>query len=267
MNKLKAILSLPADMQLIEGAEPFRIDPPGAKDAFLILHGFTGMPCELSIPARAISEMGYAVYAPRYPGHGSCRADFMNTRAEDWLRRAVDAYFELRGQYRSVSILGHSMGGLIGASVAASYGAPRLILLAPAFDILGGVIQYTPFLAPFKPVIKRGRPIPENEVNDPARSRRYREYSTDDIVLEASQLRRLQKLGCSLIPEIKSRVLLIQGTKDEAVNPASPEWIKSQACKAESFDIQMLEGCNHVFPFAQGSTRMAEIIKDWLRRN
>ncbi len=264
MNRLEAILSLPENMRLLEGAGPISIETPGAKHAFLVLHGFSGMPCELSIPAKIIASMGYAVYAPRYPGHGTCRADFMSSRAEDWLRRAVDSYLDLRARYDSVSVLGHSMGGLIGSCIAARFDVPRLILLAPAFDILGGVIQYTPLIAPFKPVIKRDRPLPENDRNDAARTQRWAEYGCDDLVLPASQLRRLQLLGRRILPDIKSRVLLIQGTKDEAVNPASPEWIKSQARQAASFDIQMLEGRSHVFPFTAGSDEMSAAIKNWL---
>lgn len=266
MSRLTRILSLPEDIALIPGAEPIRIDPPGAKEAFLLLHGFTGMPGELAIPARVLSEAGYAVYAPRYPGHGSCRADMLATRAEDWLRRAVDAYIELKSRYGAVSLLGHSMGGLIATSIAASYSAPRLVLFAPAFEASNSLLKYSPFIAPFAPVIRKGRPIPEGETN-PSRMKRFEEYSSDDLILPASQLRRLQKLGRSLLPSVESRILLLQGSADPSVPPSVAGWVKAEARRAASVEVEMLEGANHIFPFAKDASKAAEILKAWIGRS
>lgn len=255
------MLSIPANLRLISGAEPLRIDPPGAKEAFLLLHGFTGMPSELSIPAKALADSGYAVYAPRYPGHGTCRADFLATRAEDWLRRAIDAYLELRSQYGTVSVLGHSMGGLIATCLAASFGVPRLVLFAPAFATTIPSLTWSPFIAPFIPVLKKGR-VFSAEPN-PARQKRFEEYSSDDLVLPASQLRRLQLLARGLLPRVESRILVVQGERDESVPPSVAEWVAHNAKRAASVDLRMLSEADHVFPFAKDASKAAEILKDW----
>jgi carboxylesterase len=259
------MLSLPAGLRLIPGAEPIRIDPPGAKEAFLLLHGFTGMPNELAIPARVLSEAGFAVYAPRYPGHGTCRADFLSTRAEDWLRRAVDAYIELRSQYASVSVLGHSMGGLIATSLAASFDAPRLVLFAPAFSSTNRALAWAPLVAPFLPVLKKGR-VFSSEPN-PARQRRFEEYSSDDLVLPASQLRRLQLLARGLLPRVESKILVVQGGKDESVPPSVADWVARNAKGAASVDLRRLPDADHVFPFARDASKAAEMLKDWVAQN
>jgi len=265
MSRLNTMLSIPEGTRLIPGGEPIRIDPPGAKEAFLLLHGFTGMPSELAIPARALSEAGYAVYAPRYPGHGTCRADFLSTRAEDWLRRAVDAYIELSSQYGSVSVLGHSMGGLIATSLAASFGAPRLVLFAPAFASTNRSLAWAPLSAPFIPVLKKGR-VSSAELS-PARRRRFEEYSSDDLVLPASQLRRLQLLARGLLPRVESKILVVQGGKDESVPPSVADWVAHNAAKAASVDLRPLPDADHVFPFARDASKAAEILKDWVVRN
>jgi alpha-beta hydrolase superfamily lysophospholipase len=120
-----------AGTRLLHASLPFRIDPPGAKEAVLLLHGFTGQPWELSDVGKLLAGSGFAVYAPRYPGHGTRRVDFLATRAEDWARRAIDAYLELRADYRTVHVLGHSMGGLIAiAHVMDHPGEAKLLMVS-----------------------------------------------------------------------------------------------------------------------------------------
>ena len=133
MSKLDHLFKTKAITRLVPEARPFRTDPAGAKAAVLLLHGFTGIPRELSIVGASLVDAGYAVLAPRYPGHGTNRADFMATSAEDWVRRAIDSYLDLRAEYDTVHVLGHSMGGLIATIVAVTFNSPRLVLLAPAF--------------------------------------------------------------------------------------------------------------------------------------
>jgi len=119
----------------LPGALPIRMDPAGAREAVLLLHGFMGYPGELEPLANGLAGAGYAVSVPRLPGHGTGRRDFLLTGAEDWARRAYDAYLELRAEYEIVHVGGHSMGGLLASSIAVSFGLPRLILLAPVFEL------------------------------------------------------------------------------------------------------------------------------------
>ena len=51
----------------------------GARSAVLLVHGYTGYPGELRSVADALYEAGHSVYAPRLPGHGTTRADFLQT--------------------------------------------------------------------------------------------------------------------------------------------------------------------------------------------
>ena len=148
---------------------PIRIDPTGAREAVLLLHGFSGYPGELAPLAEGLASAGYAVRAPRFPGHGTCRRDFMQTKAEDWARSAFDAYLEARCDYGTVHVAGHSMGGLLASAVAISFDAPRLILLAPAFELAIRGMGLTPFIAPFKGAIAMNRPVSAADSAYPAR--------------------------------------------------------------------------------------------------
>jgi esterase/lipase len=157
------------------------------------------------------------------------------------------------------------MGGLIATSIAASFGAPRLVLFAPAFSSTNGALAWAPLFAPFLPVMKKGR-VPSTQLS-PERRRRFEEYSSDDLVLPASQLRRLQLLARGLLPRVESKILVVQGGKDESVPPSVAEWVAHNASKAASVDLESLPEADHVFPFARDASKAAEILKDWVAHN
>jgi carboxylesterase len=252
-----------AGTRLLHASLPFRIDPPGAKEAVLLLHGFTGQPWELSDVGKLLAGSGFAVYAPRYPGHGTRRVDFLATRAEDWARRAIDAYLELRADYRTVHVLGHSMGGLIATGVAASFDCPRLILFAPAFLPLNKAMKWAPYVAPFKPVIKRGR-IPDPGEKNPVRLDQLREYSSDDLVAPAAQLHRLVVKCGKMLPSVKSKILVIAGEKDEAVSPDVGNFVKTKAVSAASVEGIVLKGAGHLFPFDERAAESSALVREWM---
>lgn len=257
------MLDAASTARLIGSSRPYRRDPPGAKEAVLLLHGFTGQPCELGAIAEALADSGYAVMGPRYPGHGSCRADFMTTKAEDWLRRAIDAWLELSADYGSVHLVGHSMGGLIAASLASRLPCQRLVLLAPAFEPLSPLLPFTPLIAPFCPVIKRGRE-PEPGDQDPGRIEQLREYSSDDLVGGAAQLQRLVRSSRRALPRVRSRILVVSGSEDDAVSPAVGDYVAKAAVNAASVDLVRLESAGHLFPFDDRSAEAAAIVRSWM---
>ncbi len=261
MSKLDRLLKTKAATGLVPEARPFKTETPGAKEAVLLLHGFTGIPSELSIVGAALAQKGYACLAPRYPGHGTDRADFLATRAEDWLRRALDSYLDLASEYPVVHVLGHSMGGLVATIVAATFNAPRLILLAPAFKFPGIGAALSPLIAPFAPVIRRRRP---NLETDPARKRLFPEYWADDLVSGVVELKRMERAGRRCLPRIHSKVLVVVGSKDEVVPASVARFVEARAIGAASYDSASIEGAGHLFPFDAHSAKTAEIIGDWM---
>jgi carboxylesterase len=227
----------------------------------LLCHGFTGNPSELAGLGEALAAAGIASYAPRYPGHGTDRADFFATGAEDWFRRAIDSYLELRADYERVDVLGHSMGGLIASLVAGSFDVPALVLLAPAFKVANAPVAISPALALVAPVIRRGR---KNEESDPVRRRLFEEYWADDLVAGAAQLRRLQKAARRDLPRVHSKILVVSGDKDDTVPASVTPYLEKRALGAASFDSKVLEGCGHKFPFEEGADEARAIVSEWL---
>lgn len=264
MSRLDDLLHTPSDTRPLPAALPLSEDPPGATEAVLLLHGFTGIPRELSGVSAALASEGYAVRCPRYPGHGTSRRDMLNTRAEDWARRAFDAYMELRSVYPVVHVGGHSMGGLLACAVAAAFEAPRLMLLAPAFEVKGTVLA--PLFAPFAPVVPRRRPPTELDRADPARAALHGEYWADDLVAPAAQLRRLIRSGRRRLRDVRSRILVLAGDADATVPVSSLGFVRRTALNAAELDIRVLEGAGHLFPFDRDAGRAIAMVSEWMRR-
>lgn len=250
----------------VRDALPIRIDPEGAVEAVLLLHGFSGYPGEFRTLARALAAAGYAVAVPRLPGHGTSRRDFLAAKAEDWARRAYDAYLDLRAEYGTVHVGGHSMGALLAAAIAASFGAPRLILLAPAFELSVRFIRLTPLAAPFARVIRANRPLSPADAADPARAALQPEYWADVMLAPAGELERLRRRCRRALRDVASRVLVVVGAEDRTVPVGVVDYIRRAAPKAASFDSRVLPGAGHVFVFDERADETAEIVRTWMAK-
>lgn len=265
MSKLDGLFRIKAITRLVPEARPFRMDPAGAKEAVLLLHGFTGIPRELLIVGAALAEAGYAVLAPRYPGHGTDRVDFLSTGAEDWLRRAIDSYLDLRAEYGTVHVLGHSMGGLIATTVAAAFNAPKLVLLAPAFKISRAGLGLTPLIALFAPVIRKNRPLLDSET-DPARRALFADYWADDMPAGLVHLERLRRQARRDLLRLHSKLLVIVGASDDVVPASVAGFVEERARGALTFESKSLAGAGHLFPFDANGAETARIVREWMSK-
>ena len=102
---------------IMEGAEPFFL--PGGSTGVLLVHGFTGLPAELSMMGEYLQQRGCTVLGVRLAGHGTTVEDMSRMTAEDWLDSVRDGYALLRGSCERVVVAGHSMGGLLALLLAA----------------------------------------------------------------------------------------------------------------------------------------------------
>jgi carboxylesterase len=113
----------------------------GGKDvAVLFVHGFTASPSEMRTMAEFMAQRtGWRCKGILLPGHGTRVEDLQDTRAEDWVRAAENAYEELAKDSRHVLLVGLSMGAVLCCHVASRRSGDSrlrgLILMAPAFGI------------------------------------------------------------------------------------------------------------------------------------
>ena len=124
----------------------YTLDPQGEpKGAVVLLHGLTDSPYSLRHIGRDYQAAGFAVVAPRLPGHGTVPAGLTDVEWEDWLAATRLAMREARrraGPDGQLHIVGFSNGGALALKYAldalddsAQPHVDRLVLISPMIGI------------------------------------------------------------------------------------------------------------------------------------
>ena len=98
---------------------PIRVDADGP-ECCLCVHGFTSCPAVYTELAERLAGMGYALSAPLLPGHGTTPEDLGAVAELEWFEAVAREYEALRGRYRTIHVVGLSLGGAIASWLAAS---------------------------------------------------------------------------------------------------------------------------------------------------
>ena len=107
------------------------------RKAIVIIHGFTGNLYDNEYLMNYLEDdMFFDVYAETLPGHNKDR--FSKAEVEDW-KNAVDALINrlVNKGYKSIYVIGHSMGGVLASYVAGRHPEiKKLVLINAAFEYL-----------------------------------------------------------------------------------------------------------------------------------
>ncbi len=104
------------------------------RTAILFIHGFVGGIYDYdSFPNELETYRNYDVYTFTLPGHE--KNVVKNVKYTDWIKSAESQIeFLLKHNYKTIYVIGHSMGGVIAAHLASKYRQiKKLVLVAPAF--------------------------------------------------------------------------------------------------------------------------------------
>lgn len=139
----------------------------------LLLHGFTASPQEFDFLLHELEKANIPFHAPLITGFGQNTTEMLQKiRYEDWFRIVLAHFDTLSHMAKKVSVIGHSMGGLLATFIAQHRSVHRLILSAPGFyvtkpDRKYKILMLTPVLSslfisliPYLPKpIRRGRDV------------------------------------------------------------------------------------------------------------
>jgi len=139
-------------------------DIKGRKKLIFFTHGFTGSasmwkPYRDQFPDHDIVQL-------TLPGHGcSTEAEWLISTGKEWLDYAEKELASICNNYEQITVIGHSMGGLISSYLAYKYKqVTKAVLLAPAYAakdktanwawLLKYFIQFLPSNSPDLPGMK-----------------------------------------------------------------------------------------------------------------
>ena len=104
------------------------------KKAVLIVHGFVGSLYDNEYLMNYLEfDHKFDVFAYTLPGHHPCY-DYQKVNYQTWIDFLNQRIQELINMgYKSVYLIGHSMGAIIAAHLASMHSVKKLILLSPAY--------------------------------------------------------------------------------------------------------------------------------------
>lgn len=185
--------------------------------AVLLLHGFGGKSSNWEYAGQKINQnLNAPVYIPRLPGHGTNINDFLNSNADQWLRKAVDSYLYLKSDFEEIYLAGLSMGGLLAALIASKFEIKKLSLVAPAFFTKNKNIVFTPYLKYFIKKLDNNFKVDE-ENSTKAEIDFHNNYSLNYYTEALAELYKVIKKSRQVVSEIKTETQLILSTNDQQV--------------------------------------------------
>ena len=255
----------PAADGIVPGAEGFTLQGSGDR-ALLLLHGSGDTPQTLRYLAGRLHGEGFTIRAPLLPGHGRGLRDFATATADDYVRAAREELDALLARHRWVGIIGLSMGGALGARIAAERPEIRvLVLLAP-------------YLVPPASVALVGRTAPMWSLAVPYLAGGGKDESVHDPVARAASyaygvfppgaLRALCETalaGRRALSSITAPTLVVNSREDNRIPAVLAE--KATATLRGPTERHWVAGCGHVITVDYCRDAVASLVSDFLARH
>lgn len=236
-------------------------------EAVLLIHGFGGKSSNWDYIAQKINkQLDLSVYIPRLPGHATNTADFLNSNADQWLRKAVDSYLYLKNYYQNIYLAGLSMGGLLAAIIAANFKVKKLSLVAPAFFTLNKNIAFTPYLKYFIKKLDNDFKVDKNSLTE-AEIDYHNNYSFNYYPEALAELYKLMKKGRKVVSQINTPSQLILSTNDEQVNSKQIEKFLNKKMGQFLVDQKIYQKSPHVIINDLEKERCAEDIINFFKND
>ncbi|HEU4812517.1 MAG TPA: alpha/beta fold hydrolase [Nocardioides sp.] len=188
----------------------------GRRIGVLLSHGFTGSPVSIRPWAEYLAAKGYAVEAPRLPGHGTTWRDLNTTGWSDWYGEVSRAFDKLCLENDAVVVGGLSMGGALTLRVAADHPdrVSGVMVVNPAVATKRLDVKLLPVLKHLVPAF----PAIANDIKKPG----VEEHAYPRTPLKAahSMIRAWTPLVADL-PRITAPLLYFRSTVDHVVDESS----------------------------------------------
>ena len=228
------------------------------KAVLLVVHGLAEHSGRYMNLVHHFLPLGYAVYAIDHLGHGRSEGTRVYVERLTDYKDTLVAFRELirdRQRDKPVFLVGHSMGGLIGALYLIEHQGELAgaVLSGPLVKIPDNILAVTIFLGKvFSVLVPRLGLIAPPEAAGVSRNPAVvRAYETDPLVyrgkttarLGSEILKAMQRIGTEA-PRITVPLLILQGSADRLVSPSGARILHDQVSSPDK-RIILYDGLYH----------------------
>jgi carboxylesterase len=195
--------------------DPSAFHLEGGDVALLLIHGFTGAPCEMRLIAEYMEARGLTVSVPLLPGHGTRPGELNQKSWRDWAAHIGGIYRDLRAQHRAVFVAGLSLGSLLALYTASKHPEMNgVIAYAPAIKITD---WRAPLAGVLKPIV-RFLPKPQDIYFDPDAEDRLWSYDVYPVAA-AHEVLKFLKVVTEALPQVVCPALIVNSVGDNIIHP------------------------------------------------
>ncbi len=246
---------------IIPGAEPFRLKAKGPK--ILIIHGFTATPTEVRPLGDYLHKKKCDIYSVLLPGHGTTPEDLQTKKIADWRDSITEVFTENNG---FDFVIGFSMGALLAAQAAIEFEKQLkgLVLISTFLKIKPKFLSLVAFTFPLlkylKPYFSKSAETEQFfKDNNLISYLKYPMSAVHESVKLSNYTRR------KIIPKIMIPTLIIQGEKDDRVDPEGYK-ILHELIPAKDKELVLLPDSQHIVTVGPDTKLLFESIHQFIKK-
>ena len=242
---------------MIDGGESFFLN--GNKSGVLLIHGFTGLPAEMRLLGENLNRAGFSVLCMRLAGHGVDEENLMRTTKDDWFNSVHDGFNILRGACEKISVVGHSMGGLLALKLATVCPVEKIVsLAAPIFIDDGLGLRNLPpreFCGNACVVQPRRKldNVPAGVNNPEKKTPLISVHELLDCIDETK----------NFLPTVTAPILVMHGEEDHTAQPRSARFIMDNV-GSKSKTFVTIPNSGHLLPMNEQRDLVFDLVTDFL---
>ncbi|MGI6551327.1 MAG: alpha/beta hydrolase [Syntrophomonadales bacterium] len=183
----------------------------------ILIHGLTASPSEMRLLGELLHQRGYSVHAPLLPGHGRTPKHLNQTRWTEWYQEVEALAKKLLQQPVPLVVIGLSMGALLSLELGARVDGIRgIVCINPPLILRDWKSKWARIVRVFRHYIPKYIGDEDREMENRGR------FAYDCIPLQAFiSMQSLVKVVIKKLEHIDIPVLVVEGAKDELVDPRS----------------------------------------------
>ncbi len=208
----------------------------GGADAVLLIHGFTGSPAHMLKLGTALQQQGFTVRGVLLTGHGTRAEDMLKASWEDWLSDVREAYDAMAAAFRTVSVAGLSMGGVLSLILAAEKQPACCVTCSAPMGISNPFAGAAPLIGKILPLLPK-RKKAADQLLDPDYDIGYDVIPTPRL----TDLKTLIRMAKERLSGVRCPVLCAQSQKDPDISKDSADVILAGVSSARKEKLTLTQ--------------------------